>query len=630
MISGCFSQKPTEIPAPPKTSTIEATPPATAAPASRSLTICLGDEPNTLYPYGGLNAAARSVLSAIYDGPIDVQEYGYEPIILEKIPTLEDGDAQLTKVTVQAGDQIVAADGNVTALIKGLELRPSGCRADSCKVKYDGVSQMQMDQLVVTFTMLKGLQWSDGESLTADDSVFSFQLASHKDTPVSKFIVDRTQTYEAASDGVTLQWWGMPGYVDPDFASNFWMPLPKRAWESESPGDLTKLDVSSRFPLGWGPYIIEEWKAGESIHLTKNLNYFRASSGLPHFDDLTFRIIPDANAALTALVKGECDILDPSVRLDGQVGLLQQMESQGQVKLWTAQMMTMEWLGIGVSPSSYDDGFRPQNDRPDFFGDKRMRQAIAYCSDRQKVVDTVLFGFSQVPDTYLPSDHPLHNGNVQAYEYNPDAGEKLLTDIGWLDSDHDPATPRVAASVTRVPVGTPLVLNYFTSSATQRHQVAEILTQSLAECGIGLNTVFYPASEFYAQGPDGPLFGRSFELAEYAIGVNTLEPQCSWFTDVQIPSVKNHWVGTNISGYKTSAFDTACQQAVRSLPGEPEYTSHQEAQAIFSTDLPSIPLYLRLKVAATRRDICGFKLDPSSNSSLADVELFNYGSDCHP
>ena len=115
VISGCFSQKPTEIPAPPKTSTIEATPPATAAPASRSLTICLGDEPNTLYPYGGLNAAARSVLSAIYDGPIDVQEYGYEPIILEKIPTLEDGDAQLTKVTVQAGDQIVAADGNVTA-----------------------------------------------------------------------------------------------------------------------------------------------------------------------------------------------------------------------------------------------------------------------------------------------------------------------------------------------------------------------------------------------------------------------------------------------------------------------------------------------------------------------------------
>jgi peptide/nickel transport system substrate-binding protein len=50
-----------------------------------------------------LNAAARSVLSAIYDGPMDVVEYGYEPVILEKIPNLEDGDAQIETVTAQPG-----------------------------------------------------------------------------------------------------------------------------------------------------------------------------------------------------------------------------------------------------------------------------------------------------------------------------------------------------------------------------------------------------------------------------------------------------------------------------------------------------------------------------------------------
>jgi hypothetical protein len=50
-----------------------------------------------------LNASARSVLSAIYDGPMDVTGYAYEPIILEKIPTLEDGDAQISPVTVNAG-----------------------------------------------------------------------------------------------------------------------------------------------------------------------------------------------------------------------------------------------------------------------------------------------------------------------------------------------------------------------------------------------------------------------------------------------------------------------------------------------------------------------------------------------
>ena len=120
-----------------------------------------------------------------------------------------------------------------------------------------------------------------------------------------------------------------------------------------------------------------------------------------------------------------------------------------------------------------------RKDRPDFFGDKRTRQAIALCLDRQKVVDTVLFGLSQVPDTYLPSDHPLHNANVQTYEYNPASGNKILNDVGWIDKDNNPSTPRVAQSVTNVPIDTPLILNYYTSSATQRHQVAEILTQSL-------------------------------------------------------------------------------------------------------------------------------------------------------
>jgi len=128
----------------------------------------------------------------------------------------------------------------------------------------------------------------------------------------------------------------------------------------------------------------------------------------------------------------------------------------------------------------------------------------------------------------------------------------------------------------------------------------------------------------------GPLFGRQFDLAEYAIGVNSLEPQCSWFTSSQMPSASNHWVGTNVSGYKNSNFDSACQKALQSVSSDPEYALHQEAQAIFATDVPSIPLYLRLKVAATRPDFCGFTLDPSSSSALADIETFDYGKACAP
>lgn len=605
------------------------TPPFTPTPATRSLTICLGEEPTTLYPYGNLNSAARSVLSAIYDGPMDAVEYGYEAIILEKVPSLEDGDAQISPVTVNAGDKVVDTSGNVVTLDTGVKVRPSACRSDDCAITYDGSSSLKMDQMVATFTMLKGLMWSDGLPLTSSDSIYSFKLASDEATPDSKFLVDHTAAYEAADDQ-TIQWWGKPGFIDPEYYTNFWMPLPEHAWKEFQPADLLKVDVSSKLPLGWGPYIIDKWEAGKSLHLVKNLNYFRAESGLPKFDELTFLIYPDTNAAVSALVDGTCDVLDPSTRLDEQVGLLQQLRLKNQVRLLTAQTNVMEWLSFGITPASYDDGFNAKKDRPDYFGDKRTRQAIALCLDRQKVVDTVLFGLSQVPDSYVPPDHPLHNPNVQTYEFNPASGNQILEQVGWLDQDNDPSTPRQAFTVTNVPVNTPLVLNYYTTTATQRHQVAEIFAQSLAECGIGLNVIYSNASDHYLPGPTGPLFGRKFDLAEYAIGVNSLEPQCSWFMSSQIPSEANHWVGTNVSGYKNPNFDAACQKTLQTVSTDPEYAFHQEAQAIFAADIPAIPLYLRLRVAATRPDFCGFTLDPSSSSALADIEAFDYGEHCGP
>jgi peptide/nickel transport system substrate-binding protein len=219
---------------------------------------------------------------------------------------------------------------------------------------------------------------------------------------------------------------------------------------------------------------------------------------------------------------------------------------------------------------------------------------------------------------------------VQTYEFNPASGNEILEDVGWLDHDNNPSTPRQALGVTNVPADTPLILDYYTTSATQRHQVAEIFAQSLAECGIGLNVIYMNASDFYAQGPTGPLFGRQFDLAQYAMGVNSLEPQCSWFISSQIPNEENNWIGTNVSGYQNPVFDGACLKALQTVSTDPEYAFHQEAQAPFAADLPSVPLYLRLKVAATRPDFCGFTLDPAASSPLADIEAFDYGASCAP
>jgi peptide/nickel transport system substrate-binding protein len=626
------AQTTTSVPAIPATitpiSSPEPAPTATALP--RTLSVCLGQEPNSLYPFGTLNMAARSVLGAIYDGPIDIFTNGYQATILEKIPSLENGDAQLTAVTVKRGDSIVDADGNLSVLDAGVTVLPSGCTDSACAVSYTGASILQMDQMVVTYRLLPNLTWSDGTPLTSADSVFAFKLASDAATPGSKYLIDRTQTYEAAGD-LTVQWWGVPGFVDPTYAVNFWAPLPKHLWETIQATELARADAKAHPPIGWGPYIFKDWSAGEYIRLEKNPLYFRAAEGLPKFDTLTFRFVKDAPTGISALVAGQCDLLDTSLRLDGQIDLLTELERNEQVKLVTSTTPLIERLDFGINPASYDDGYAPGiGDRQDLFGDVRTRQGVAYCLDRQAVVNTVLGGLSQVPDTFVSPAHPLFNAETEKYSFDVNEGIALLKQAGWADTDNDPATPMVAINVKNVAVGTSLVVNYITTSALQRRQVSELLSKSLAQCGVGINLKYVSQDELYAPGPNGPLFGRSFDLAEYAIGNAGTEPPCSWFLSDQIPARANKWFGLNISGYSNGDYDSTCQKAMKILPDQTGYKeAYAQVQSMYANDLPSVPLYMRIKAAATRRDMCNFTLDAFAIDDLWNIEELDYNPTCN-
>lgn len=612
----------------------DATPTAALTPTAlptRVLSVCIGGQPDTLFPLGALNGAARSVLAAVYDGPFDMLGYEAQPVILQKIPSLADNDAQVNPVTVNAGDKVVDAGGNLTLLDAGTRVRPAGCRGDDCVITFDGVSPISMDQVFVEFRLLPGVLWSDGTPVTAADSVYAYEVALKTAEPGATYLFDRTKSYEAA-DETTIQWWGVPGFVDPTFYSNFWTPLPSHLWSQFSASDLKTMDLSARLPMGYGPYVLKEWE-GDTLHLTKNPFYFRASEGLPKFDELIFRVTPDPDTAMSALIEGRCDLIDSTVHLDAQVSLLLELRRTGQAQAYFGQTPTMEWLAFGVNPASYDNRYDPvvEKDRPDFFGDLRLRQAVAYCLDRQKVVDTVLFGLVTVPDTYIAADHPLYATGLATYPYDPAAGIKILENLGWADHDLNPATPRQAIGVDRVPPNTQLVVTYTTTSATQRRQVAEILSASLQECGIGLTVSHIAQSEFYAEGPTGPLFGRNFDLAEYAMSTSTVQPPCARFTTDEIPDAENHWVGTNVTGYKNPLFDATCLTARQSLPGDDTYLeSYRQTLTIFANDLPAIPLYNRLEIAAARYDFCNFLIDPTAATDLYAIESFDYGEACQP
>jgi peptide/nickel transport system substrate-binding protein len=585
----------------------------------RTLFVCLGQEPDTLYAYGGSMLTDAHVQQAIWDGPIDTRSFSYQPTILEKLPSLADGDATIEIVSVEAGDVVLDSNEDPVILEEGVLVRPAGCYNSECAVEFDGTS-IDMEQMVVTFKLMDGILWSDGAPLTVHDSVYAFDVESDPDTPANKYVENRTASYRAIDD-LTAEWIGVPGYRDSAYYSRFWSPLPQHVWAEFTALDLLDAEESSRRPLGWGPYIIDEWIAGEHITVSKNPLYWRADEGLPEFDKVVFRIVgEDANANITAMLTGECDIVDQTGNLDDQIALLLELQAAGKINPTFGTSAEWEHADFGTNPYKYYD-------RPDLFEDVRVRRAIAHCMDRQTVVDTVLYGQSQVIDTFVPPSHPLFNPDVTHYEFDIDKGIALLEEVGWVDDDDDPSTPRIAQGVEGVPDGTALEFSYWTTTAPQRQEATQLLQSTLAACGISINLEYWNPTEFFANGPDGPVFGRHFDMCQFAF-LSGVEPPCWYYTSQQITGPIEEgfcgWGCTGNTGWSDAEYDLVCKKALESLPGTPEYEQfHKEAQILFAEYLPVIPLYLRLKLAATRPDMKGFIMDPTESSEFWNIEEFD-------
>ncbi len=620
------------------------TPVPTNPPSIRTLTICMGAEPDSLYIYPVGMQADANVLEAIYDGPIDNNGFSYQPVILEKLPSLADGDASIQTIAVKENDTVVNDAGEVVQLQPGTVVRPYGCNLSSCAIPWQG-EPLEMAQMSATFTLKQGIRWSDGEPLTAGDSLFGYKVATEcrfsgdPNLPCGTLGTGGLHTLQAtasytALDDYTTKWVGLPGFFDQSYMTNFAHPLPWHQSLNYTPVEFQVL-LSTK-PMGWGPYIIDKWQTGKYISLSRNPYYFRAGEGLPRFDQLIFRFFPVAvEDVVTALQNGECDLLDQDAAVNIPLDQLVTLNNQGLLKGIISTGTTWEHLDFNIKPapsiinSGTFAGWDQDGDGQGPFGDVRLRQAIALCLDRQKLADTLFYGTSGVPDTFVLPTHPLLNQQVTHWPYDPSAAAALLDEAGWLDTDNDPATPRLAVNVTGVPDGTPLSMNLETTTAPIRQQVYDLLSQNLAGCGIQVNFQPFEAVDFFNPSVDGRVYGRLFDLAEFAWQSANIPP-CDLFTSSQVPSEADQWTGQNNSGFSDPAYDAACSLQMQSLSGQPGYTrGAMEAQRIFADQLPVIPLFLRVKTAAARPDLCGYSLDSTSDSDFWNIEAFDYGPGCN-
>ena len=591
--------------------------------APKDLIVCQAQEPDTLYPSGGNMLAARAVQHAIWTSDYYQLSFDYQPVGLEKLPSISDGDAVVNSVEVSAGETVLDSASNPVTLEEGVEVITS----DGETVVFDGTPVM-MDQMVVDFSITPR-NWADGEPVTSADYVYTFEVNGDPDTPPSKSTHERTAAYVATGD-YGVQWTGIPGYLDSTYflnsiiGGNTNVVFPKHIWEQYSAAELIEAEEVSRLPIGDGGFRIVEWIAGDSILLEPNEFFWGAEDGLPYLDSLTFKFIPDTNQLIAQLLSGQCDIGTQDGMDVGQSPFLIEAESNGLLTPYFQTGTVYEHIDFGInSYGDYGDGVG----RPDWFEDVRVRQAMTMCTDRQSMVDNILYGRSEVIHSYVPSVHPLYPDGLTEWPYDVEAANALLDEAGFVDGDGDGIREDPASGAAfAVTLGT-------TTGNEMRQQLTQIFKENMLECGIDVELYYLPAGEWFADGPDGPLFGRRFDLGEFA-WLTGVAPACNLYRSTDIPGpadelIPGHynpeqtlagWGGASETGWINEEFDIQCNTALSNLPGTAEYEeAHKEAQRIFSDQVPVIPLFLRLKVAAARPEVLNFGVDPTQNSELYNI-----------
>ncbi len=552
------------------------------------LNVCMAEDPGTLFRFAGRDSLAKqSVFSALYD----------PNILFEVLPTYANNQAAKTPVDVKPGMSVLDGNGRLAVLKEGSLIHPVIEGQLGEPTAWTASAPLQMMQVEVRYKITPGLLWSDGSPVTSADFTLSYNVANELRNPQDVWLLDRTASFDQL-DLTTVVWTGIPGFVPVDLDELIFPPIPFSQFSEMNPAEIGSSPEASDTPLGWGAYRIVERTPGSIIQMEPN-SYF---SPKPAYDQVNFLVEPDPQQAISKLASGDCDVLDPSYHLEGQGrDVLTGLAQSGSLVVEGFELV--QQLVFGILPAAYDNGYSSWSaTRQNFFGDLRTRQAIAACLTADPIATEVLA--ARLPDGFGLPEFASSGTLEQA--------QTLLDEIGWLRDAAQPEAPRKASGVENVLDGTVFSVSLLSGISTMDGEVSQAVARRLGQCGIAVTHQALPPSELYAPGPQGPLFGRNFDLA-LLTWQQLPGNACELYRSDAIPNGGNYWIGTNLAGLSDPGFDSKCTAA-----GNADLLQNLGDRVdVIAEFLPAVPLLPQISVwfASNRVDLAG-------GSAFADFGLW--------
>ncbi|HEY3116687.1 MAG TPA: ABC transporter substrate-binding protein [Chloroflexota bacterium] len=465
----------------------------------------------------------------------------------------------------------------------------------------DGTITMMSDGRMQTrWSLRPGVRWQDGAPFSADDVVFSWQIAVEPDLVSSLSTVPSKMESVVALDPLTvLITWNTVFYRSVELHHrNLWLfskHLLGESFAGDKQAFLAQPYFNSEY-VNLGPFRLVDFGLGERQIFERYDDYFL---GRPRLDRVILQTIADPNALFASLQAGAVDIAAEKLfGTETYVALRDEWQRSGEGLLLQRQD---NWPYVRIQ-------FDPQWARPtEISRDVRVRRGLLYGIDRQALTEAVLPGFADTNgDTFMAVHDPrspIVGQPFAQYRYDPQRAAQELAAAGWvrgsdgrlLNRDGVQVQIEVRGENQNYEKEVPILANWW-------RQLGIDATEFIPAIALSRDREYratLPALETTSRGRSEDIF-ISF--------------------DGRLPSLaQNRWTGANIGHYANPSLDALIDKLDGMLDERDQATVLKGMADIMAADLPALPLYFRPAFVAVRHGISAMAEDYTGTKSVGAV-----------
>lgn len=476
------------------------------------------------------------------------------------------------------------------------DLSVQPCVAERWEISSDGLEYTFYLRDDVFFHPHAAFAGGQGRKVTADDFVRSFQRIMDPATASPGAWIFQHLDGTRTADGS-----GLVAMTDQILRIYIKEPFPPflglltMAYASVVPMEVVHASGRNfgEAPIGAGPFKFSIWRHGVKLALLRNECYYeRDAQGdtLPYLDAVTVSFVKDRNAAFLDLMKGNLDLISG---LEGNFKD-QILEADGSLKAKYQEKFSMArqpWMKTDYLGIQMDTSLEAVRNSP--LADLRVRQAINYALDRDKIVQYIMRGIGRPANSgFVPFGMPSFDPDaVPGYHFDPEKAKALLREAGYPNG-----------------TGLPSIELSTTSSYVD---LCEFVQGQLAEIGIDLRVDVLPLSSHKDGVANGELlFFRKSWLADYPDAENFL---LLFQSDNFAPG------GPNYCHFRSALFDDLYTQARSEVRDSVRYRLYQRMDSLVMAQAAVVPLYYPETVRFIRNEVRGLGSDPMNMLDLRQV-----------